>query len=267
VVYIGKKGGYFEQKINNQDYAFDLYLPPQPQNIDAEPRWNIALRTTLAPILFPPIKITPFPANAPRALRIVIPFKGVADHIEEFGAIISGGWSDPKGTETKKIRRVRVTVEEILMDANKDPRTADEWYVWIGINGRWEVFKGLSGSSRSLNFSTELLLHASDQIHITAGGFEADNVHKRLMGYDSGVSDKMVYEKSPIGEANDVARKIRDAFAAKAILSESEQNDRLDLFSKKHRADTKGTFVEKSIVLAGESYEPHYRLRYKIEQL
>ena len=117
-LFIGREGGYWRQPINDQDYAFDLYLPPQPY-AEAVPRWTIEPQTGALPVQ---PQLTPFPANAPRALRVVIPLKGVEPHPENYGVIISGGWSDPRGTEAAAVKRFRVTVEEIFMDANLDPR-------------------------------------------------------------------------------------------------------------------------------------------------
>ena len=54
------------------------------------------------------------------------------------------------------------------MDRNYDPTGADEWYVYVGVNGRWNVWKSLSETSHQLNYSVDLALHSNDQIHIIA---------------------------------------------------------------------------------------------------
>ena len=64
-------------------------------------------------------------------------------------------------------------------------QVSDEWYVYVGVNGRWNVWKSLSGASHRLNYSVDLALHPSDHIHITACGFEADEIDN-LMGHDIG---------------------------------------------------------------------------------
>lgn len=65
---------------------------------------------------------------------------------------IAGGWSDPRGTESAQIRRFRVAVEEILMDADLDPPLHPErWHVYVGVNGRWKVFNGLIGEPIGLS--------------------------------------------------------------------------------------------------------------------
>ena len=109
VLYMREHGGYFRQPLNDQDYAFDLYLPPKPHP-EAVPRWTFE---PLPPARSLPVNplITPYPADAPRALRVVIPLQGITPDPGRYAALISSGWSDPGGTETRQIRRVRVTVE------------------------------------------------------------------------------------------------------------------------------------------------------------
>ncbi|MGZ3667339.1 MAG: hypothetical protein ACXVDA_22965 [Ktedonobacterales bacterium] len=182
VVYIGRDGGYWRQPVNDRDYGFDLYLPPKPYP-EAQPRWSIVPMTGALPV---PPKITPFPDDEPRALRVVIPLTNVSPHPEQYGAIIAGGWSDPHGTEVPKIQKVRVRLVKIFMDGDYDI-LGDEWYVYFGINGRWHKRENMSGSEEALNFSVDLDLHPSDSIRLTACGFEADAIHD-YMADDSGYS-------------------------------------------------------------------------------
>jgi hypothetical protein len=69
------------------------------------------------------------------------------------GVIIEGGWTDSENLQADRIRHLKVVVEKIFMDADLDPRSLvdlagrDEWHVYVGVNGRWKVFKSLHGDS------------------------------------------------------------------------------------------------------------------------
>jgi hypothetical protein len=261
-LYIGQKGGYLDQPINNQDYAFDLYLPPKPF-ADAKPVSKVVPKTPPLPAGREP-KIAPFPADNPRALRVVIPLRGAASSVEEYGAIIYGGWSDPQGTEAAKVKRFRVTVEEIFMDANLDPSTLfdpsgnDEWYVYVGINGRWRIFESLNGDAHKLNYSVELDLAPTDEIRITACGFEADEVHT-LMGKSIGVSWADVSDKSRGG---DNAGKIRDGFLSLGLsLDPGIENEALNTLTRVHPPGA----LQPVTVASPKEEVGHYRLRYRID--
>ena len=253
ILFIGRDGGYWRQPINDQDYAFDLYLPPKPYE-EAVPVLKIEPQTDVLPVQ---PQFTPFPAGAPRAVRVVIPLKGVEPHPENYGAIISAGWSDPRETESAAIRRLRVTVEEILMDANLDPTGTDEWYVYVGVNGRWKVFESLGGATHRLDYSVDLTLHSSDQVHVTVGGREADEING-LMGQATGLSWAEVSARER-GEEN--AKKIRNGFLSLgASLDPSIENEAIGLLSQFHPPQALST------VTAGSS-EGKYRLRYRIEEI
>jgi hypothetical protein len=252
VLYIAQRGGYWDQPINNQDYVFDLYLPPKPY-AEAVPKWNVASKTGSLPVQ---PRITPYPADNPRALRVVIPLKNVSPHPEEYGAIISAGWSDPRDTESKKIKRLRVTVEKIFMDANLDPHGKDEWYVYVGINGRWNVWKSLNGDSTTLNYSVDLDLHPDDKVHITACGFEADEIHD-LMGKSIGLTWAEIVDHS---QAKNNAEKIRSGFLSLGLsLDPNIDNEPISTFSKIHSPGALSS-------VTAATKDKDYRLRYRIEE-
>ena len=250
VVYIGRKGGYWTSPINDMNYDFSFRLPPKPFK-GAVPKFKVTSKTGRLPVR---PKITPSPASNPRELKVHIPLKGVRPHPAEYGVLISGGWSDPKGAEAKRIIPVRVNIEKIFMDANKDPIGRDEWYVYVGINGRWRVFESLGGSSKTLNHRVNLALHPSDRIHVTVCGFEADSIHD-LMGARTGVKSKMVSERSTLSQAKEVAKVIRNKFLSLRV----NENDAIGTLSKQHRASTTGTFTVKAP-------SKNYRLRYTISR-
>ena len=258
VLFIGREGGYWQQPINDQNYAFDLHLPPKPYE-EAVPVWTIQPKTGQPQTGALPVapQITPYPASAPKSLRIVIPLKGVEPHPNNYGAIISGGWSDPRGTESNKTQSFRVTIEEIFMDANLDPIGADEWYVYIGVNGRWQLWSSLGGKSRRLDYVVDLNLHPSDRIHITATGREADEIND-LIGKDIGLSWAAVSDRTKLTEN---AKKIRSGFLKLGPkLVAGIENEAISVFSEYHSPSPLSSVVV-------TSPKKDYRLRYKIEAL
>lgn len=257
VLYIGRRGGYIDQPINNQDYAFDLHLPPKPHP-DAEPRSSVTSMTGPLPVR---PRFTIISEADPKLIRVVIPLKGVTPTPDEYGAIISAGWSDPSGTEVTKIKRVRVSVEEIFMDKDLDDSNIldlqgkDEWHVHVGINGRWKIFKSMSGDSEKLDHSVVLDLHPDDRIRISASGREADEVHD-LMGRETGLSWKSVEDHS---KAEDVADKIRSGFLSLgASLDPGLENESISTFFVSHSPQERGSFT---VASKGKDY----KLRYRIE--
>ncbi|MEZ4864883.1 MAG: hypothetical protein R3C14_26455 [Caldilineaceae bacterium] len=253
ILYIGRNGGYWRQPINNQDYVFDLHLPPKPY-AEAKPIWKVTAKTGRLPVQ---PRINPFPADEPRLLRITVPLKGERPHPDEYGAIIAGGWSDPRGTESARIRRLRVTVEKIFMDANLDPLSGDEWYVYVGVNGRWKVWESIGGDTETLNYAITLDLHPDDRIHITACGREADEING-LMGKNIGLSWAKVMDTSAGG---DNAGKIRDGFLSLGLsLNSSIENEAIGLFSQEHPSHALA-----ATTAAAEGGK--YRLRYRVDAL
>lgn len=250
VLYIGRDGGYWRQPINDQDYEFDLYLPLKPYP-EAVPRWRVVSKTGNLPVQ---PKVTPFPLDSPRLLRVVVPLKDVRPHPEQYGAIISGGWSDPLRTQSAQIKHLRVRVTKIYMDGDYDD-WGDEWHVYIGINGRWKVWQDIGGWDESLNFSVDLDLHPSDRIHITACGFEEDLMHN-YMGDNSGYTWAQISNPNLTDEQRE---DIEDSVFWQLAGSFNDENDKIGYFSKYHNFNERGTFT---IV----SDKRDYRLNYTIEE-
>lgn len=261
VLFIGKKGGYIDQNINDQDYEFTIALPPKP-SAEAEPRWlvqgkSFAGENTSLP--FEPI-ITPVVENHVAELKVKIPFQGKQD-MDMYGAVIAGGWSDSSGVAAQKIKSVKVMIKEILMDADLD-WFGDEWHVYVGVNGRWKVFKDIGGSSEDLNFEVDLELHPTDQIHITVCGFEADTIHD-WMGAGpyapaSAVSQPIDWSVRNIG----ITALLVSLQLIQGILlglSALDQNDKISMMSVQHAADTNGEFTK-------QAKNEDYRLKYEIRQ-
>jgi hypothetical protein len=225
VLYIGQKGGYWQQSINDQDYAFDLYLPAKPY-AEAVPVWNIVPMTGNLPVQ---PNITPYPADEPKVLRVVIPLRSATPHPEEYGAIISAGWSDPRQTESVSIQRVRVRVIKLYIDSFYDI-SPDEWHIYIGINGRWRVHRGLSGPEEELDFSVDLDLHPDDKIHLTACGFEEDILHDYM-----GDASEYTWDQISDRNLNQARREeIEDDVFWQLAGSINDENDVIGYFSIFH---------------------------------
>ncbi len=249
IIFIGRNGGYWRHAINDQNYAFDLHLPPKPYP-EAVPKYKVTAKTDHLPVQ---PQIVPYPGEEPKQVRVMIPLKGVTPHPENYGAIISAGWSDPLGTESRVSQRVRVKILKIHMHGNYDT-WGDEWHVYVGINGRWKVWKDIGGNSKSLNFSVTLDLHPNDEINISACGFEADVMHDH-MGENSG------YSWAEISDTNMTkARKeeIEDDVFWQLSGSFNDENDRIGLFSVRHASEERG-------FLKTKSHKGDYTLEYSIE--
>lgn len=256
VLYIGRNGGYLRQPINDRDYSFDLYLPPRPAG--AADTVEVATRVDSLPSGPLPVQpvLTPFPADDPRLVRVTIPLQGVTPHPEEYGALISAGWSDPEGREAAKMLRRSIHVAFLFKETSLDSRlTRDEWHVYVGINGRW-LKRQLDGDNANVQHVVGLFLHPDDEIRVTACGFEADGVHD-TMGADSGVSSLAAGAPTSLDEAVEVAKAIRNTGLATG--TKVNENEALELFSETHAADEVGSFDRRSFP------NGKYRLIYVLE--
>ena len=251
VVYIGRRGGYFNHAINDEDYEFDIPLPPRPTT-RAQVVTTFQSQTGQLPVA--PV-LTPAPRQDARVVRVRIPLAGVTPHPDEYGVIISVGWTDVDGSVAAETRTHSVTIASLEKHTKLDTTANDEWYVFAGINGRWRRAR-LDGSNPNINFTIGLHLHKDDPIHITVCGFEADRINE-TMGADSGVAAHAVGGPIPDAEAVDVARAIRDTGLATG--SKVNENEALDLMSMFHPAGTVATFRQRS------SPRGMYTLTYTIE--
>jgi hypothetical protein len=250
VLYIGRRGGYWTSPINDRDYEFTLPLPAKPSS-SAVPRVKVSSMTGSLPVS-PQVTLS---STSPPIMNVKIPLTGLTPHPTEYGAIISCGWTDPAGTESRKIIPVNVRVEKIFMDANLDPLGADEWYVFVCINGRWRKYEGIGGDTETLNHSVKLDLHPLDRITISVCGFEADTLHD-LMGKSTDIPPDRVSAKTTDSQATAVARTIRDKFLAASITG-LNQNDEFTRMFEQESPTTRGTFRR-------ISDDQAYRLQYTI---
>lgn len=267
-VYIGQEGGYWQQPINDQDYAFDLHLPPQPYP-EAVPVWQIQAwykEISIIPILpfiwqqtssldrLPLLpQINPYATTLLHVLRVVIPLKNVIPAPDEYGITVAAGWSDPRHTESVSIQRITIRLARIYMDGNYDLGW-DSWHVYIGINGRWKVWREIGGSSQLLDFSLDIDLHPDDMIHITACGFDPDSLHD-YMGKNSDYTWSQISDPMLTQEQREA---IEDHVFYQLLPSLKDENDEIGHVSCYHPSTVRGSFV-------CYSDKRDYRLEYSIE--
>jgi hypothetical protein len=211
VVYIGRRGGYIDQRINDEDYAFDLHLPPRPHPA-AEPRLHV--KAMIAPLPVKP-RATLFPETNPRMFRVVVPLKGASDALEEYGALVSAGWSDPDGTQAAKVKKYRVTIERVISSGAPEPPSDDTWRFFYGVNGRWDRVS-LKEDATQLGTRVELMLHDEDLVHVTACGFARRKIDD-FMGAPSAVARDVVSRPLTKAEVEDALGKVRNAFARAVV--------------------------------------------------
>lgn len=264
VVFIGRDGGYFKTSINDQDYEFSFPMPPRP--VGSQPRimvtpkmgrWFIFSRKL--PVN-PKIDLSLWKHGG--IVKVKVPLKGLQPHPDDYGMVISAGWSDPQRIETKQIHKVRVTVDKVFMDANLDPIGRDEWSLHVGINGRWKILHNQRGDVSSVNHSVLLDLHPDHRIRISVCGYEADTVDD-LMGRQSGVSPNLVSASSPSNTAEDAAGKIRDAFVAGLGSGVPDENDPISTFFNESAPPTgPGKISSRAPSPGGD-----YRVEYTVERV
>ena len=216
VVFIGGKGGYIDLPINDQNYAFDLYLPPKPHP-SAVPAFSVRGVTGMenevsATLPVQPV-FTPVPIDDPRLLRVVIPLAGRVPEPEMYGAIVSGGWTDPAGTEAAKVKRVRVVlrrVKKLGPGAPVDEISRRAWLFYFGVNGRWHRLD-LNEPEAQLGVSTTLDLHENDTVHLTACGFAKLQIHQ-FMGEELRRGPANHERAAPHRRGGRCCQKVRAAF-------------------------------------------------------
>ena len=275
VVFIGRKGGYIDLPINDQNYAFDLPLPPKPHP-GATPVFHARgvtgmEREEAATLPVQPV-ITPFPAHTPTLFRVAIPLKGVAPEPETYGAIISAGWTDPEGTQSQDVRRLRVSLrrlEKLGPGAPVEGISKLEWLFYFGVNGRWHKVD-LTQPVTQMNLAATLDLHKDDRVHLTACGFAKLQIHQ-FMGRNSGVEPRLTSERRPIDEVKNAGGKVRSAFFDLDDIPGSFSNIGLNLFSRRHGPEP-GRFVRVDSKdhpgpLERGSRDHNYQMDYEIELL
>ena len=125
--------------------------------------------------------VMPFNPDAPQA-RVKVPIASVADS-DCYGVILSLGWHDPDGSQASTVRKCTVTFEKVITgDVNHDILTAEEWFLKLGVNGRWMFFRT---PDDTIGHQTEIVMNGfqrtfylaqQDLIRISAHGAEINRV-------------------------------------------------------------------------------------------
>jgi hypothetical protein len=252
-LFIGRNDTYFTSRINDQDYEINIPLPPRPT--PTATAMSLIQTMTGVPPVNPVVTAIPS-AAAPQFLNVRVPLKGLRPEPEEYGLVVSAGWTDRDGSQTRQILHRKVTINKIFMDANLDPIFRDEWYVYVCVNGRWKAFESLSGADATLNYTVKLDLHLTDKVTISLCGFEADSMHD-LMGNSSGVNRSRVSARSSTQDASSVGSSIRNAFLKGLSSGFPDENDSISRLFVQHAASDAGTFMVRP-------NRRDYRLRYTI---
>ncbi len=232
IVYINSKGGYINQKINDQNYSFDIYLPPKPST-SSVPKFKVSkmIASPVHPI------IVPFPKENPKMLKVTIPLLGKSIPSGNYGVIISGGWSDPSSSDAKDIKKITVSLKEVFFKKDKDPdgiifSKRDEWYLYTGINGRWKLFESMDRGKNTLNHKVTFHLHKTQKIKISTNGYEADAIHD-IMGASVGLPAKVTSSsKLTSSERKKAGEGIKKGFLklGKNLLEGSDiENDKIGI--------------------------------------
>ena len=213
--FASRKGGYWNyEKLADSDFTFIVDLPkvtpPQapfpishtgkiPHNtivirprllkkIDYTP-FQSSKATFLTAATADPIVelVMPFNPDAPQ-VKVKVPVTSVADS-DCYGFILSLGWHDPDGSQAATVRKCTVTFEKVVTGGIlHDVLTDEEWFMKMGVNGRWLFFRtkddvvGREAEITMKNFKRTFYLAQRDGIRIAAHGAEinlVDNIFQR----------------------------------------------------------------------------------------
>ena len=268
VIYIGRRGGYIDQPITDQDYAFDFTLPPRPHPA-AEPRAVVTPMTGTLPVQ---PQISFFPEGDARSVRVLVPLLGVTKTLDEYGAIVAAGWSDVDGKEARRVRRFRVRFGVLDGRSAEEPPSDDNWDFLYAANGRWHRTT-VNKDQQDLGQMVEVLLHEDDPLHVTACGLARRKIAV-FIGAPSSVPPRFVSQRVTDAERDQSIEEIRNAFlraSARLGPPKSLDNATLHRFSKIHRPVRPDSFSERAVRNPGLSQpgkeDFDYTLNYTIEAL
>ena len=182
--------------------------------------------------------VTPFNPDAPQA-KVKIPVTAVADS-ECYGVILSLGWHDPDGSQAVRVKKCTVTFEKVTTsDVNHDILSDEEWFLKLGVNGRW-IFRDTPDDSVEpnsdipINVAKSFYLAPEDYIRISAHGAEKNLVDN---AFQWSTDDRTIkvngqpvsFQGNIQGGSLDFHQKVFREFVWKQKSTFGEQNEPLGL--------------------------------------
>lgn len=143
--------GYKDAAVANQEYEFDIALPPKPAEYQRQP----VAKVIQLPFGGPPPELTIDPSQ--KSVHVKYPLKlGDSSPDRKFAAVIVAGWRAP--VSNIKFRRLRVHVQQLQILKPHNVISSSDWKLWLNINGLWTKIEGLPGSDSSVPLNLDRLL-------------------------------------------------------------------------------------------------------------
>lgn len=203
--YLHGEGGYHYDPVEGRDYVFEAPLPPRPSR-DARPR--AALLESSRGVPEPTVTLVGQGAElrlrVAWRLRDVAPFaprwnlferraQWLSEHARtraggrftlerpentpRYACVAAAGWIDPAAPPPH--RRLRVTLEEIVVHDDHDAGASGEWKLWIAVGGTWFRVPGMGdvddGEVVRVGRTFDLSVLEDRGFAILATGWEDDN--------------------------------------------------------------------------------------------
>ena len=171
-IWIHGRGGYYNRPVAQQNYDFDIALPPKPEPVvqqsqasgaavappvafGAEPRAVILSRVgSVTPIL------SFVPAGAPTRVHVRYPLASLHDSSpnRQFGATIATGWRESSLGRT--YRQLCVKFENIKVLHDHDPLASGEWRLRLFGGQQWvPLSASVNGKLNDVDDGDTVALH------------------------------------------------------------------------------------------------------------
>jgi hypothetical protein len=132
--------GYKDLPVANQNYEFDVPLPPRPST-----QSRAVARVLELPFGGPAPELTIDAGQ--RFVRVKYPLNlNDSSPDRKFAAVIASGWQAP--VESVRFRRITVRIEQLQILKPHNAVSASDWKLWLNINGQWARIEGLPGQDR-----------------------------------------------------------------------------------------------------------------------
>jgi hypothetical protein len=144
--------GYKDAAVANENYEFDIPLPPKPTGYSRQPFAQVLE----LPFGGPPPDLS---LDGPRGIvHVKYPLQ-LSDAAPErrFAARIVAGWRAP--ISSVRFRQLTVHVEQLQVLKSHNVVSFSDWKLWLNINGQWTRLEGLQGSDNSMPLRVDRLLN------------------------------------------------------------------------------------------------------------